>query len=74
MFAIIGLVLWFVLPIKLTFPPFLLTALLALGYGTCCLRKGRSTESNNLLHLPSQKTQPQVSAKRGNDRAAKDRF
>lgn len=37
--AILGFVLWFVLPIKLTFPPFLPTALLALIYGLICLKQ-----------------------------------
>jgi hypothetical protein len=34
--AVIGLVLWFVLPFSSTFPPYLPTALLALGYGAAC--------------------------------------
>jgi len=37
--AVLGLVLWFALPIKLTLPPFLPTALLALAYGLICLKQ-----------------------------------
>jgi len=39
--AVISLILWFVLPIPSMFPPYLATALLALGYGVACLRRGR---------------------------------
>jgi hypothetical protein len=35
--AVLGLALWFVLPIPSMFPPFLVTAALALGYGVYCL-------------------------------------
>jgi hypothetical protein len=35
--AVLGVLLWFVLPIPAMFPPFLLTALLALGYGIYCI-------------------------------------
>jgi hypothetical protein len=38
--AVIGLMLWCVLPIRPMFPPYLVTALLALGYGAAC-RWGR---------------------------------
>jgi len=31
--AIVGMILWFTLPIPAMFPPYLVTALLALGYG-----------------------------------------
>jgi hypothetical protein len=34
--AVIGLILWFVLRIPAIFPPYLVTALLALGYGGYC--------------------------------------
>jgi uncharacterized membrane protein len=34
--AVIGLILWFALPIPAMFPPYLATALLALGYGAAC--------------------------------------
>jgi hypothetical protein len=37
----IGLGLWWVLPVPMTFPPFLLTALLALGYGGYEWRRDR---------------------------------
>jgi hypothetical protein len=37
----VSLVLWFVLPIPMMFPPYLATALLALGYGAFCLRDNR---------------------------------
>jgi len=40
--AVIGLILWFTLPIPLMFPPYLVTALLALGYGVACRWRGRS--------------------------------
>jgi len=36
--AVIGFVLWFVLPIPMSLPPYLPTALLMLGYGAFCLR------------------------------------
>jgi len=39
--AVIGLILWFTLPIPSMFPPYLVTALLALGYGVACRRRGR---------------------------------
>ena len=39
--AVIGLALWFTLPIPLAFPPYLVTALLALGYGVACRGRGR---------------------------------
>ena len=35
---VLGLVFWFTLPIPSMFPPYLVTALLALGYGAWCLR------------------------------------
>jgi hypothetical protein len=39
--AVIGLILWFALPIPSMFPPYLVTASLALGYGVACRRRGR---------------------------------
>jgi hypothetical protein len=39
--AVISLVLWFVLRIPSIFPPYLATALLALGYGAFCRWQGR---------------------------------
>ena len=39
--AVIGLVLWRVLPVTMEFPPYLVTAALALGYGAFCLGGGR---------------------------------
>jgi small basic protein len=39
--AVIGLILWFALRIPSMFPPYLATALLALGYGAACLWRGR---------------------------------
>ena len=39
--AVIGLILWFALPIPSMFPPYLATALLALGYGAVCRWLGR---------------------------------
>jgi hypothetical protein len=39
--ALVGLILWFVLPIRQGMPPYLPTALLALGYGTACLITSR---------------------------------
>jgi uncharacterized membrane protein len=38
--AAIGLILWLALPIPSIFPPYLVTALFALGYGTACRRRG----------------------------------
>ena len=40
--AVISLVLWLALPVSLAFPPYLVTALLALAYGTFCFKQGRS--------------------------------
>jgi len=40
--AIGGVVLGFTLPISGMFPPYLVTALLALGYGLACCGPGRS--------------------------------
>jgi hypothetical protein len=37
--AAFGSMLWLLLPIKLTFPPFLPTALLAFAYGLVCLKQ-----------------------------------
>ena len=34
--AVLGAVLWFVIPIRPMFPPYVGTVLLALGYGTWC--------------------------------------
>ena len=39
--VVISLVLWFVLPIPMSFPPYLPTALLALGCGAACLKQSR---------------------------------
>jgi hypothetical protein len=39
--AVIGLILWFALPIPSRFPPYLATALAALGYGAACRWWGR---------------------------------
>jgi len=39
--AVISLVLWFVLGIPSMFPPYLVTALLALGYAALWRREGR---------------------------------
>jgi len=39
--ALIGLVLWFALRIPSMFPPYLVTALFALGYGVACRWRGR---------------------------------
>jgi hypothetical protein len=38
---VIGLMLWFTLPIPSMAPPYLVTALLALGYGVYCWQSGR---------------------------------
>jgi len=39
--AVIGLILWKALPMRLTFPPFFATALLALAYGAVCFWRER---------------------------------
>ena len=39
--AVISLVLWFALPIRMSFPPYLFTAVLALAYGVVCLKSNR---------------------------------
>jgi uncharacterized membrane protein len=33
---IVGLILWFALPIASSIPPFMITSLLAMGYGAAC--------------------------------------
>lgn len=43
--AIVGLLLWALLPIHLTLPPYLFTPLLALGYGFYCWRSARTGRS-----------------------------
>ena len=40
--AILGLILWYTLPIPSMFPPYLVTAALALGYGVACRFTGGS--------------------------------
>jgi len=40
--AVTSLILWFGLPIRMNFPPYLFTALLALAYGAICLKSNRS--------------------------------
>jgi hypothetical protein len=40
--AAMCLVLWIALPITSMFPPYLVTALLALGYGEFCRRRDRA--------------------------------
>ena len=42
--AVAGVILWIALPIHPMFPPFLATALLALGYGMYC-RRGAKTNA-----------------------------
>jgi hypothetical protein len=37
--AVIGLILWFALSIPSMFPPYLASALLAVGYGVACRRR-----------------------------------
>ena len=40
--AVLGAVLWFTVPIRPMFPPYLATSLLALAYGAWCWRKARA--------------------------------
>ena len=44
-FAVAGVVLWIALPIRSMFPPYLVTTLLALGYGEYCRRQERSASA-----------------------------
>jgi hypothetical protein len=37
----LGLIFWAILPVRPTLPPYLVTGLLALGYGLFCLKRGR---------------------------------
>ncbi len=39
--AFLGLILWAALPVRMALPPYLVTALLTLGYGLVCLRESR---------------------------------
>jgi hypothetical protein len=50
--AVIGLVLWRTLPVAMEFPPYLATAVLALGYGAFCLGKGRSGGGGGKPRVP----------------------
>ena len=43
--AVAGMVLWFALPIRSMFPPYLVTALLALGYGEFCRKRERLADT-----------------------------
>jgi hypothetical protein len=40
--AVAGLVLWALLPVHLTLPPYFFTPLLSLGYGFYCWRRTRN--------------------------------
>ncbi len=44
--AVLGAALWFAIPIRPMFPPYLATALLALGYGTFCWRRARAAANH----------------------------
>jgi hypothetical protein len=39
--ALTGLILWIGLPLHMSFPPYLVTGLLALAYGAVCLKSNR---------------------------------
>jgi len=39
--ALISLVLWLALPIRMSFPPYLLTAFLIVAYGAACVKSKR---------------------------------
>ena len=41
--ALLGLILWVILPVRTALPPYLVTALLTLGYGLICLGPSRPT-------------------------------
>ena len=41
---VMGLLLWALLPIHLTMPPYLFASLLALGYGSWCWRRYRTKD------------------------------
>jgi|HubBroStandDraft_1064217.scaffolds.fasta_scaffold254357_2 hypothetical protein len=41
--ALLSLILWVTLPVKPALPPYLITALLALGYGLLCLMRKRQS-------------------------------
>jgi hypothetical protein len=43
--AVIGLILWIALPIRSMIPPYLVTTLLAIGYGGFCRRRERSAHA-----------------------------
>ena len=45
---LLGLILWFVLPIPSPLPPYLPTGLLALGYGVFVLTRGRAAGSRKI--------------------------
>jgi hypothetical protein len=43
--AVLGAALWFLIPIRPMFPPYLATALLAFAYGGYCWRQSRSASN-----------------------------
>jgi len=43
--AVLSILLWLTLPVPMSFPPYLPTALLALVYGVICLMRNRSRGS-----------------------------
>jgi hypothetical protein len=47
--AVISLILWFALPISMSFPPYLATALLAVAYGGYCLKSRPPVRSRKPL-------------------------
>jgi hypothetical protein len=40
--ALVGLILWAVLPLRMTLPPYFFTPILAVGYGLWCWRRVRA--------------------------------
>jgi len=47
--AVISIILWLALPISMSFPPYLATALLALAYGAWCLKSRKPVRSRKPL-------------------------
>ena len=39
--ALISLILWWALPVRMSFPPYLVTAFLIVAYGAACLKAKR---------------------------------
>jgi len=59
--ALVGMILWFTLPIPAAFPPYLVTALLALVYGVVWnCRRDRPRQVKSEIQIDKMEAKPQV--------------